>query len=219
MGAVLSVNVGAVAEFRAGRGRWSGIVKAPVTGRVAVCGVNLEGDEQHEHRHHGGPDQAVYAYARESYDWWQSELGRPIADGMFGENLTLQGVDTEAALIGERWAIGTTVLEVTGPRIPCLKLQTRMGEPKFIKRFAAARRPGAYLRIVQEGELAAGDPVRIASRPDHEVTVALVNEAVLFDSSLAPRLAPARDALAERARPWLDERVPPRTSRYTGQGR
>ena len=207
MGVVLSVNVGAVAEFRAGRGKWSAIVKTPVVGRVAVRGVNVEGDEQHERRHHGGPDQAVYAYPRESYDWWERELGRAIEPGTFGENLTLEGVDTEGALIGERWAIGSALLEVTAPRIPCLKLQTRMGEPKFIKRFAAARRPGAYLRIVDEGEFAAGDPVEIVSRPGHDVTIALVNEAVLFDSSLAPRLLPARDALAERAVRWLDERT------------
>lgn len=207
MGVVLSVNVGPVAEFRAGRGRWSAIVKTPVPGRVAVRGINIDGDEQHERRHHGGPDQAVYAYSHESYAWWEAQLGRTIEPGTFGENLTLEGIDTEGALIGERWAIGSTVLEVTAPRIPCLKLQTRMGEPRFIKRFAAARRPGAYLRIIEEGELAAGDPVEVVSRPGHDVTIALVNEAVLFDSSLAPRLLPARDVLAERAVPWLDERV------------
>src|SRR5215210_5647400 len=107
-----------------------------MAGRVAVRGVNLEGDEQRERRHHGGPDQAVYAYARESYAWWEAELGRPLEPGIFGENLTLDGIDADHALIGERWAIGSTVLEVTAPRIPCLKLQTRIGEPRFIRRFA-----------------------------------------------------------------------------------
>ncbi|MCW2992424.1 MAG: hypothetical protein JWM73_3018 [Solirubrobacterales bacterium] len=207
MGVVLSVNVGPVSEFRAGRSKHSAIVKTAVEGRVAVRGVNLEGDEQADRRVHGGPDQAVYAYARESYDWWEAELGRPLADGTFGENLTLGGVDTEAALIGERWAIGSTVLEVTAARIPCLKLQTRVGEPKFIRRFAEGRRPGAYLRIVREGELSAGDAVEIVFRPDHDVTVALVNEAWLFDSSLAERILPARAALAERAQAWLDAKV------------
>jgi len=207
MGVVLSVNVGAVAEFRAGRGRWSAIVKKPIHGQVAVRGVNLQGDEQANRGFHGGPDQAVYAYPQESVDWWADELGRPLEPGMFGENLTLEGVDTDGALIGERWAIGGVVLEVTAPRTPCLKLQTRIGEPKFVKRFAAARRPGAYLRIVQEGELAAGDALEIVRRPGHDVTVALVNEALLFDSSLAPRLTPARELLAERVRVWFDDRV------------
>jgi MOSC domain-containing protein YiiM len=203
VGVVLSVNVGPVAGFRAGRARRSAIVKSPVAGRVAVRGVNLEGDEQAEHRHHGGPDQAVYAYARESYDWWEGELGRPLAAATFGENLTLAGIDVDHALIGERWAIGSVVLAVTAPRIPCLKLQTRIGEPKFIKRFAAARRPGAYLRILQEGELAAGDAVEVVWRPEHDITVALANEAWLFDPSLKPRLREAGDALAIRAREEL----------------
>jgi MOSC domain-containing protein YiiM len=207
MGVVLSVNVGSVAEFRAGRARRSAIVKTAVPGRVAIRGVNVEGDDQADRRVHGGPDQAVYAYARESYAWWEGELGRPLAPGTFGENLTLEGVEVDHALIGERWAIGGAVLEVTAPRTPCLKLQTRMGEPGFVKRFAAGRRPGAYLRIIQEGELAAGDAVEVIARPDHDVTVALVNEAHLFDHDLAPRLIPARDALAERTRRWLDKRA------------
>ena len=207
MGSVVSVNVARIAEFRAGRAKRSAIVKSPVTGRVAVRGVNLEGDEQAERKHHGGPDQAVYAYARESYDWWESELGRPLAAGTFGENLTLRGVDTDHALIGETWAIGSTVLQVTAPRIPCLKLQARIGEPKFVKRFAAARRPGAYLRILEEGEVGAGDAVVVLERPGHGITVADVNELYLFAHEGFARLIPARDLLAERARDWLDERV------------
>jgi MOSC domain-containing protein YiiM len=200
MGVVLSVNVGPVAEFRAGRSRRSAIVKAPVEGRVAVRGVNVAGDDQADRRVHGGPDQAVYAYARESYDWWEGELGRPLASGTFGENLTLEGIDADGALIGERWRVGSVLLQVAAPRIPCLKLQTRVGEPRFVKRFGAARRPGAYLRILEEGELGAGDTVEVVSRPDHEVTVAFVNEAWLFDHSLRPRLREAGDDLAERAR-------------------
>jgi MOSC domain-containing protein YiiM len=207
MGVVLSVNVGSVAEFHAGRARRSAIVKTAAPGRVSVRGVNVEGDDQADRRVHGGPDQAVYAYARESYEWWEAELGRPLAAGTFGENLTLEGVDVDHALIGERWAIGSVVLEVTAPRIPCLKLQTQIGEPRFTRRFAAGRRPGGYLRIIQEGELAAGDAVAVVSRPDHDVTIALVNEAYLFDHALAPRLVVAHDALAQRTRAWLDDRV------------
>jgi MOSC domain-containing protein YiiM len=202
---VLSVNVGPVSEFRAGRARRSAIVKRPVEGPVACVGENLAGDEQALRSHHGGPDQAVYAYAAESYRWWEGELGRPLEPGLFGENLTLEGVDADHAVIGETWAIGSAVLGVTAPRIPCLKLQARTGEPKFVKRFAAARRPGAYLRIVEEGELAAGDEVRVLERPAHGVTIALVNEAVLFDKGLAPRLRVAGDDLAIRVREWLAE--------------
>ncbi|MDX6665203.1 MAG: hypothetical protein QOG68_1409, partial [Solirubrobacteraceae bacterium] len=138
MGRVESVNVGAVAEFVAGRARHSVIVKGPVAGRVAVRGVNVDGDDQADRRVHGGPDQALYAYSRESYAWWEGELGRPLAAGTFGENLTLSGVEVDRALIGERWAIGTAVLAVTAPRIPCLKLAKRMGDPAFVRRFAAA---------------------------------------------------------------------------------
>lgn len=207
MGAVLSVNVGSVAEFRAGQAQHSAIVKTPVAARVAVRGVNVDGDDQADRRVHGGPDQAVYAYARESYAWWERELGRSLDNGLFGENLTLDGVDADGALIGERWAIGSVVLEVTAPRIPCLKLQTRVGEPAFVKRFAAGRRPGAYLRILQPGELGAGDTVEVVSRPEHGVTIARVNEVLLFDQDAAADLLPARDALAGRVKEWLDTRA------------
>src|SRR4051794_25262045 len=175
MAAVLSVNVGPVAPYAVGTGKRSAIVKAPVEGPVAVRGVNLDGDDQADRRVHGGPEQAVYAYARESYEWWEGELGRVLEPGTFGENLTLSGIDVDGALIGERWAIGTAVLEVTAPRIPCVKLATRVGAPAFVKRFGQARRPGAYLRIAQEGELRAGDEVLVAERPEHDVTIALVN--------------------------------------------
>src|SRR3954452_15316401 len=101
VGSVISVNVGSVAEFRAGRARRSAIVKHAVDGPVAVRGVNVDGDDQADRRVHGGPDQAVYAYARESYDWWEGELGRSLPDGLFGENLTLEGIDVDDALIGD----------------------------------------------------------------------------------------------------------------------
>jgi MOSC domain-containing protein YiiM len=203
VGAVVSVNVGPAADFRAGRAKRSAIVKAPVDGPVAVRGANLAGDEQADLRVHGGPDQAVYAYARASYAWWERELGRTLAPGTFGENLTVDGVDVDGAVIGERWAAGSCVLEVTGPRIPCFKLAARMGEPAFVTRFAAARRPGAYLRIVTEGALAAGDELAVVSRPEHGVTVALANEAMLFDHDLAVRLLDA-PALAWRVRAWAE---------------
>jgi MOSC domain-containing protein YiiM len=201
---VVSVNVGAVADFRVGRVRRSAIVKTPVSGSVAVRGVNVDGDDQADRDNHGGRDQAVYAYARESYAWWEGELGVGLPPGTFGENLTLEGIDVDGALIGERWSVGGSgglLLEVTAPRIPCSKLGKRMGDPRFVKRFAAARRPGAYLRIVREGSVAAGDVVEVVERPSHGVTIGVVNEAVLFDDALAPRLLEA-PALASRAREW-----------------
>src|SRR4051812_25821006 len=207
MGTVLSVNVGPVRPYAVGTGNVSAIVKRPLNSRVAVVGVNVAGDDQADRANHGGPDQAVYAYASESYAWWEEELGRALSPGTFGENLTLEGIDADAALIGEVWAIGTVRLAVTAPRIPCLKLASRMGEPTFVKRFAVARRPGAYLRIVEEGELGTGDAVEVVSRPSHDVTVGLVNEVVLFDKASWTRLLPARDDLAERARAWLDSRA------------
>ena len=207
MGSVISVNVGSVAEFRAGRARRSAIVKTSVAGRVAVRGVNVEGDDQADRRVHGGPDQAVYAYAREAYDWWEGELGRSLANGFFGENLTTLGVDVDGSLVGDVWAIGTTILQVTSPRVPCLKLQTRVGEPKFVKRFGDAGRPGAYLRIVQEGELAAGDTVEIVSRPEHGVTLLRMNEILLYDKQHRGELLAAGADVHARGRAWAAEAV------------
>lgn len=164
-GRVVSVNVGRPRTVtHMGRLRETAIRKEPVDGRVVVSGVNLEGDEQADKRVHGGPEQAVYAYAREDYEWWERELGKPLEPGTFGENLTLEGVDVTNARLGERWQIGSVVLEVASPRLPCWKLGQRMGDQRFVQRFADAARYGAYLRIVREGELGAGDSVRV----DHE---------------------------------------------------
>jgi MOSC domain-containing protein YiiM len=194
---IVSVNVGTPQQLSVRRGRpmMSAIVKAPVGGRVRVEGVNVAGDVQADLRVHGGPEKAVYAYAREDSDWWERELGREIANGMFGENLTLEGIDVTGARIGERWRAGTVELEVCQPRLPCSKLGLRFGDLHMVKRFGMASRPGAYLRIIEEGELGAGDAVTITHRPAHDVTVALVSDAILLDESLleqalsAPRLA------------------------------
>ena len=161
-GRIVSVNVGRPAPVEhLGRPRETAIRKSPVGARVAVRGVNVEGDDQADRRVHGGPDQAVYAYAREDYAWWETELGCSLAPGTFGENLTTEGVDVSDAHVGERWRIGSLVLEVTRPRLPCWKLGQRMGDQRFVARFADAGRFGAYLRIVAEGDVAQGDVVRI----------------------------------------------------------
>jgi MOSC domain-containing protein YiiM len=171
-GRVLSVNVGTPRLIEwLGRVEATSIWKSPVDGRVTVRGVNIEGDDQADRRVHGGPDKAIYSYAREDEDWWAEQIGRPLEAGTFGENLTLQGMDVTGAVVGERWEIGGTVLEVAQPRMPCWKLGARMGDPGFPDVFSDAGRPGAYLRIILEGDVGAGDAVRVIHRPSHGVTV------------------------------------------------
>ncbi|MFG2128188.1 MOSC domain-containing protein [Streptomyces sp. NPDC048751] len=182
----------------------TGIDKQPVQGPVRVAapgpkGVGasgLAGDAVCDTRHHGGDDQAVYAVAREDLDDWERELGRPLASGSFGENLTTEGLDVSGARIGERWRIGPeVVLEVTCGRIPCLTFQGHLGEQRWVKRFTAKGAPGAYLRVVQPGDIRAGDPVEVVHRPDHDVTVALQFRAVTRERKLLPQLLAAGEAL------------------------
>jgi MOSC domain-containing protein YiiM len=171
-GTLLSINVGTPREIEwAGRRAKTAIWKSPVEGRAAVRGVNVAGDDQANRDAHGGVDKAVYAYAREDAEWWERELGRELEPGSFGENLTVSGVDVTGAVVGERWGVGSAVFEVAQPRTPCWKLGARMGDPAFPVHFAAAGRPGAYLRIVQEGEIAAGDEIHIGAKPEHGLTV------------------------------------------------
>jgi MOSC domain-containing protein YiiM len=206
-GSVLSVNVAEIREIpRRGKMVRTGIWKVPVAGRVAVRGVNVEGDEQADRSVHGGPDKALYAYAREDIDWWERELRRDLPHGVFGENLTLGGLNVTGALIGERWRIGSVLLEVSEPRFPCWKLGARFGDPRMLKRFAAARRPGAYLRIVEEGRLAAGDSVQVVERPGHDLTIAAFAHAYLEDRSALTRLLEV-PAVSEAWRGWVRERA------------
>jgi MOSC domain-containing protein YiiM len=171
-GKLLAVNVGSPRAIEwLGRREATSIWKSPVDGRVPVRGVHVAGDDQADREVHGGPDKAVYAYAREDLDWWERELGRELEDGNFGENLTVSGVDVTGAVVGERWQVGSAVLEVAQPRIPCWKLGARMEDSSFPVHFAAAGRPGAYLRIVEEGEIGAGDEVRVGAKPEHGLTV------------------------------------------------
>jgi MOSC domain-containing protein YiiM len=161
-----------VREFQYdGRPAKSAIWKSPVAGRIAARGVNLEGDTQADRKAHGGPDKALYAYAREDAQWWERSLGRPLAFGEFGENLTTAGIEVNDALVGERWQVGSAVLEVSEPRVPCWRLGVRMNDREFPRRFTEALRPGSYLRIVVEGDVAAGDDIRLIERPNHDVTI------------------------------------------------
>src|SRR5438552_6008854 len=189
VGKVLSVNVGTAREFEFnGRPARSAIWKSPVVGRIAARGVNLAGDDQADRKAHGGPDKAVYAYAVEDYRWWEARIGRALAYGEFGENLTTEGIDVNDALVGERWAVGTAVLEVSEPRIPCWRLGVRMNDPVFPRRFTEALRPGPYLRIVVEGDVGAGDEIRFVERPDHGLTVRDVFRIYTRDRGEARRL-------------------------------
>ena len=205
---LLSVNAGRPRQISVRRGRplMSAIGKAPVEGRVRVEGVNVAGDDQADRRVHGGPDKAVYAYAAEDAAFWEAELGRELVPGTFGENLTTEGVDVSGALIGERWRVGTVELEVCQPRLPCAKLGIRLGDPMMVRRFGEARRPGAYLRIVREGELGAGDAIEVVHRPEHGVSVRDVSAAILLDDSLLARAASAPELPAALA-DWMRERA------------
>lgn len=174
-GRIGSVNVGRPREIHVGdKLVRTSIWKDPVAGRVAIRGVNVEGDDQSDRRVHGGDNKAVYAYAREDLDWWGERLGQPLSSGTFGENLTTEGIDVSGTRVGERWQVGTALLEVTQPRLPCFKLEVRMDRPGFITEFIDGGRPGAYLRIVEEGEVGAGDTLRIVSRPEDAPSMAEV---------------------------------------------
>ncbi|GAA3624024.1 MOSC domain-containing protein [Kineosporia mesophila] len=148
------------------------IDKRPVTRPVEIGPLGLAGDTQIDRKYHGGQGKAVYAYADEDADWWGAELGREITPGLFGENLRLSGIDVTGAQIGERWAIGPqVVVEVTMPRTPCRTFAERMQERSWVRRFTQVNRPGAYLKVLQSGQVSAGDEVRVTFRPGHGVTV------------------------------------------------
>jgi MOSC domain-containing protein YiiM len=204
-GELVAVSVGGVRDVHVGsRVVETGIWKSPVSWRVPVQGVNLAGDDQADRTVHGGPDKAVYAYASEDTTWWEEQVGRALGPGAFGENLTTRGLDLSSARIGDRWRVGSTLLEVRQTRIPCFKLGLRMGDPHFLKAFANAGRPGAYLGILEEGDVGARDRIDVVFRPDHDITMALMSEALLHDAALRPRLLEAT-ALPQFWRDWLGD--------------
>lgn len=173
LGALLSVNVTAIVHeepWAGDKGR-SGIDKRSVSGSVRLTDNCVEGDFVGDSKSHGGYDKAVYSYAREDAKWWESELATSIASGRFGENLTTVGIDVSGAVIGEQWHIGDVILEVAQPRTPCRVFAGFWDRPNLIKEFTDAGRPGAYLRIIQEGQVSAGDAIEIAYRPSHGISV------------------------------------------------
>lgn len=157
---LISINIGAArAIAKAGKSGRTGIFKEPVPGPIAITVEGIGGDAICDTRNHGGPDQAVYVYGTDDYAWWSAELGRDLEPGTFGENLTIAGLASAAYSIGDRLHIGTAVIEITSPRIPCSTLAARMGDPGFVKRFRHAERPGLYCRVITPGVVQRGDSV------------------------------------------------------------
>ncbi len=194
----------------------TGIEKRPVDGPVLVSApaamgdgtVGLAGDRVCDVKHHGGPDQAVYAYARADLDFWETILRRALPNGAFGENLTTAGLDVSGASVGERWQIGAEViLEVSCPRIPCATFQGWLQQAGWIKQFTQAAMPGAYLRVVAPGSICGGDPVQIIHQPDHGVTISLAFRALTAEPDLLPRLL-AAEALPESCKARARTRLP-----------
>ncbi len=206
-----SVNVGPAQDAPwAGIGR-TAIDKGPVIGPVEVHELGLAGDQVCDLRHHGGADQAVYAYAREDLDRWQERLETEIRDGEFGENLTTLGIDVNESEIGERWAIGTVELEVSAVRTPCNDFRVWMGlsghdNTAWVKRFTAEGRPGPYLRVTRPGRVAAGDEISVVHRPGHGVTAAKMFRALMTEPALLPELLEV-EALGEKARRRVVKRL------------
>ena len=167
------------------------IDKRPVTGPVAVNPIGIYADVQANRVHHGGFDQAVYAYGEDEAQRWGAELGRDVAAGSFGENLRIAGIPTSDAIVGERWAVGDQViLEVTLPRTPCLTFARHMSEPDWVSRFSARGDIGCYLKVERAGKVSAGDRVEVLSRPGHGVSVR--------DVFVGPSAAQARAMLDEQ---------------------
>lgn len=204
---ILTVNVANPRPNPDNESTETGIGKAPTTQAVAVrapgpmrggLGSGLIGDFIGNHKVHGGDDQAVYAYAREDLDEWQTRLGCTLTNGSFGENLTTSGVDVTNARVGERWQVGSDgpLLEVTSPRTPCRTFAAWLDRRGWIKTFTDAATPGAYLRVIRPGTVRAGDPIVVIDRPDHAVTVGVVFRAFSREPELLPGLL-AADALPE----------------------
>ena len=211
---VLSVNAGdlkPVPGLRRAHG--SGIHKRTVD-RIEVrdpgpkrggLGSGVVGDAIGSSKHHGGETQAVYAFAREELDWWERELDRELGNGMFGENLTTVGLDVDAAEIGEQWRVGTALLEVCGPRVPCATFAGHMGERRWVKRFTERERVGAYLGVAEAGVIEPGDPIEVVHRPGHGLTVPMFFLAAMGDRELAAELLAAQ-VLPPIEHEWLASR-------------
>ncbi|WP_332691906.1 MOSC domain-containing protein [Devosia sp.] len=171
MAILLSVNLGKP-EPIPGKSALTGIFKRPVEGPVEIAAQGLKDDAIIDRKHHGGVDQAIYVYFGDDYEWWSGELGKTVAPGTFGENLTIGGVEGRQVAVGDRFAIGAVLLEVTSHRTPCAVFAARMGDPGWVKRFHRAGRPGAYCRVIEPGMVEAGKPVKYQPFAGERTTVA-----------------------------------------------
>lgn len=214
---LLTVSVGTPKEVsyvdRKGREKTttSGIYKTPVDSRVMLRRTNLDGDGQADLDAHGGPDKAVYVYARENYDFWAAELGRDdfAAAGQFGENFTVESMSDEDVCIGDQFRIGGALVEVTQPRVPCFKLGILMGIDNFQKQFAQKCRTGFYLRVLEEGEVGAGDVIEWAGHGAVRMSVRDMMHLLYFepDNIDGARKALEIEAMSPGWRGSFEERV------------
>lgn len=209
MASVESVNVGMprLVGFETTSLPRTAIEKRPVVGPVRITSYGVEGNACADTANHGDEFMRVYAYAAEDYRWWEGELGATLPAGRFGEQLTTEGIDVNAALVGETWRVGSAVLQIAHVRTPCQTFKGWMAHTghdatAWVRRFALAGRPGPYFRVLEEGTVTAGDPIVVLDRPDHDVSVATMFRALLTDPSLLPTLL-----AVEVLKPWVRERA------------
>jgi MOSC domain-containing protein YiiM len=210
MASVVSVNVGLPRRvgFRTSSLPETAIEKLPVEGPARITSAGVEGNACASTDVHGDEFMRVYAYSVEDYRWWEAELGSPLRPGLFGEQLTTEGLDLEAALVGETWRVGTAVLQIAHVRIPCQTFKGWMGHTghdatAWVRRFALAGRPGPYFRVLEEGVVAVGDPIVVLDRPGHDVSVRTMFRALTTEPALLPLLLGVpglKDWVQERAR-------------------
>ncbi|NUU20008.1 MAG: MOSC domain-containing protein [Streptomycetaceae bacterium] len=207
MSVLRSVNIGKATPTEHSDVAVTGIDKRAVEGPVRLTapteGSGVAGDAICDLRHHGGPDQAVYAYAWEDLTRWSDQIAAEVRPGVFGENLTTTGIDVTGAVIGEHWKVGGALLEVSVPRIPCRTFAGWLGERGWIKRFTREARPGAYLRVLEPGEVRTGDAVEIVHRPAHGVDIGTVFRALTTEPDLLAKLVDVEELpedVRERAR-------------------
>lgn len=205
---ITSVNIGSAESISHGQKTVvTGINKRSTSAAVQIVTVGLENDTIYDDAEHGGVDQAVYVYSAEDYEWWSAQLERPVAPGTFGDNLTISGLPADMNA-GERLLIGDVVLEATAPRIPCSTLATRMQDRNFGLAFRRAERPGFYFRVLNEGQVTAGDTVTFVENPDCSVSMLelfRLNYEIRPDAARLQRVLEA--PIAERMRNKFESRL------------